>query len=282
MKQLLYSLVVALGLSLMWACNSHKLIPDKELAMIFHDAMLVNAFITSDSRSHNTDSVNIYEPIFAKYGYTVDDFHYTMDNFSRRKSARLSDVAEVMLLLLDREAQELNTQVTKLDTIENVARRRFTRTLLEKENIEIKGDADTALMNFTLENIGMGDYTISGYYTLPKESKINNRRMLVRWYRPDSSFSQAVNTMVYVRDSINFIQKVKLDQPDMTRMFVSFNHFNNPKDRIKKPKMTIHSIRIEYTPTLEECVRRLFNEQSSMQIFADTMLHLSDSKPKLE
>ena len=97
-----------------------------------------------------------------------------------------------------------------------------------------------------------------------------------------SSFSQAVNTMVYVRDSINFIQKVKLDQPDMTRMFVSFNHFNNPKDRIKKPKMTIHSIRIEYTPTLEECVRRLFNEQSSMQIFADTMLHLSDSKPKLE
>ena len=59
MKQLLYSLVVALGLSLMWACNSHKLIPDKELAMIFHDAMLVNAFITSDTRSHNTDPENI-------------------------------------------------------------------------------------------------------------------------------------------------------------------------------------------------------------------------------
>ena len=282
MKRLLYIVLAALGLSLMWACNSYKVIPDRELAQIFHDAMLVNAYISNDAKSIASDSVKVYEPIFAKYGYTVEDFRYTMEKFSRRKSARLSEVAEMMVLLLDREAAELNEQVVRLDTIENVARRRFTRTLLEKENIQIRGAADTSLMVFNLENIGKGDYTISGYYTLPKESKINNRRLLVRWIRPDSTYSQAINTMVYQRDSMNYIQKLKLDKDGFSRMYISFDHFNNPKDRIKKPNMPIHSLKIEYTPDVEECVRMLFDEQSSMRIFADTMLHLSGVQKSVE
>ena len=49
MKRLLYIVLAALGLSLMWACNSYKVIPDRELAQIFHDAMLVNAYISNDA-----------------------------------------------------------------------------------------------------------------------------------------------------------------------------------------------------------------------------------------
>ena len=183
-------------------------------------SQLIDIYISNDAKSIASDSVKVYEPIFAKYGYTVEDFRYTMEKFSRRKSARLSEVAEMMVLLLDREAAELNEQVVRLDTIENVARRRFTRTLLERENIQIRGAADTSLMVFNLENIGKGDYTISGYYTLPKESKINNRRLLVRWIRPDSTYSQAINTMVYQRDSMNYIQKLKLDKDGFSRMYI--------------------------------------------------------------
>ncbi len=282
MKKMLSTIVVMLGLSLMWACNSYKIIPDNELAQIFHDAMLVNAFITSDTKDHSTDSVNIYETIFAKYGYTVEDFHYTMDKFARRKSARLSEVAEVMVLLLDREAKELGLQVEKLDTIENVARRRFTRTLFEKENIEVKELADTAKLYFTLNNLHPGKYSVTGYYTLPKEEKVNMRRVLINWERQDSTKRQAINSAIFPRDSSSYNYQMDLDMDDVDRMTISFDHFNERKDRPKKPKMTIHSIKVEYTPTLEECVRQLFNEQSGMRIFADTMLHLTNPKPAEE
>ena len=72
------------------ACTRHKIIPDEKLAQIFHDAFLTNAYI-GDVRV-NIDSLNIYEPIFARYGYTTRDVYYTIGNFSKRKSARLGDV----------------------------------------------------------------------------------------------------------------------------------------------------------------------------------------------
>ena len=75
------------------ACTRHKIIPDEKLAQIFHDAFLTNAYI-GDVRV-NIDSLNIYEPIFARYGYTTRDVYYTIGNFSKRKSARLGDVVEI-------------------------------------------------------------------------------------------------------------------------------------------------------------------------------------------
>ena len=278
MKKTLTTLVVMMGLWLMWSCNSHKIIPDRELAQIFHDAMLVNAYINNDVGQSAIDSVNFYEPIFAKYGYTVEDFHYTMDKFSRRKSSRLSDVAEVMLLLLDRESQELASQVEKLDTIENVARRRYRETLLERKNIVVKESADTAKLNFELSGIRPGKYAITGYYTLPKPDKLSNRRAYINAFRKDSTRRQMINSVMFPRDSSNFNYQFDVESPEMERLTITFNHFVEEKERPKKPNLTIHSLKIEYTPTLEVCVERLFNEQSGMRIFADTMLHMANPK----
>ena len=276
MKKRLSTLVVMLGLSLMWACNSYKIIPDRELAQIFHDAMLVNAYISHDAGQSVTDSINFYEPIFAKYGYTVEDFHYTMDKFSRRKSSRLSDVAEVMLLLLDRESQELSLKVEKLDTIESVARRRYSKILLERENIVTKEVADTSKLYFEFDGVRPGKYAVTGYYTLPKSKSLSNRRAYINAFRKDSTRRQMVNNVMFPRDSSSFTYQFDITSDDMERLTISFNHFVDEKERPKKPNLTIHSLKIEYTPTLEECVERLFNEQSSMRIFADTLLHLTN------
>ena len=80
-------------------------------------------------RGMRPDSLNLYEPIFAKYGYTTADVQYTIGNFSKRKSARLSDVVEQAIKLLETEAEHLDREVSILDTIDNVARRTFRRTL---------------------------------------------------------------------------------------------------------------------------------------------------------
>ena len=57
-------------------------------------------------------------------------------------------------------------------------------------------------------------------------------------------------------------------------MKIDFTRFNLRKNRQKLTKMTIHDIKVTYTPPLEECLERLFDEQSQLRIFSDTMLNL--------
>ena len=83
------------------ACARHKIIPDDTLAKIFHDAFLTNAYL--DHENIEADTLNFYEPIFQKYGYTIEDVRFTIGNFSKRKSARLGDVVEVAIAQLEKQ-----------------------------------------------------------------------------------------------------------------------------------------------------------------------------------
>ena len=58
--------------------------PDEELARDFPDAYLINAYVSD--RGVKLDSLELYEPVFSRYGYTAEDVRYTIGNFSRRKA----------------------------------------------------------------------------------------------------------------------------------------------------------------------------------------------------
>ena len=118
MKQIFFAVIILLLLPLM-SCDSRKTIPDKELASIMHDAMIVNAYL--GHKSLKLDSLNIYEPIFEHYGYTTEDVRYTIAGFLRRKSANLSDVVDEVIYSIEKEYDALEIAVAKLDTIEHAA-----------------------------------------------------------------------------------------------------------------------------------------------------------------
>ena len=63
----LFTIMLLVAMALLCGCHRHKFIPERELAAIFHDAMLVNAYV--GLQGVDIDSLNIYEPIFEKYGY---------------------------------------------------------------------------------------------------------------------------------------------------------------------------------------------------------------------
>ena len=139
------------------ACTRHKIIPDEKLAQIFHDAFLTNAYI-GDVRV-NIDSLNIYEPIFARYGYTTRDVYYTIGNFSKRKSARLGDVVEMAIDKLEAEGKFYDREVAVLDTIDNVARRTFTRTVYADSLIRVGSLRDTARLRIAVD-VQPGEYEL--------------------------------------------------------------------------------------------------------------------------
>ena len=95
MKRLIRTILLLAVFAGLAACNKPRVIPDQRLADIFYDIYLTNAYV--DRHDINLDSMMVYEPIFQKYGYTVEDLHLTINSFSKRKSARLSDAVELAI-----------------------------------------------------------------------------------------------------------------------------------------------------------------------------------------
>jgi len=114
------------------ACNRSRNIPDDELVAITRDIFLSNAFRESLlSGIPMTDSVDIYTPIFEKYGYEPEDFNYTVRNLSKRKSVRFTDIIDEVTASLAREDSLLQKRVALLDTIDRRIDERYRQTVYE-------------------------------------------------------------------------------------------------------------------------------------------------------
>ena len=257
------------------ACNSPKQIPDNELGQIFHDAMLVNAYI-QHNRNKTLDSMNIYEPILAKYGYTTEDMHYTLNSIARRKSASLGNVADYMINSLTIESDKLAIDVAKLDTIESVARRRYKQVIYQDSAIVATTEADTSLLQITVPYAEPGFYRIEIEYTLDKDDKGIGRRYYIDWMHDDSLVRNATNSNLIRgrKGQISVETWLKKEDTLINNMRIDLTRFNLKKNRLKKTPLTIHEIKITHTPTIDDSRLRMFNEQSQMRIFADTMINL--------
>lgn len=260
----------------MLSCNSPKLIPDRELGQIFHDAMLVNAYI-QHNRQKELDSMNIYEPILARYGYTKEDMHYTLNKISRQKSASLGKVADYMINSLTIESDRLIEDVAKLDTIENVARRYYKKVIYQDTAIVAKVEADSSLLQITIPHADNGLYHIDASYTLDKEDKGIGRRYVINWMDGnDERVREIANSPLTRGRKSNISVDAWLTQTDSLAesLTIDFTRFNLKKNRLSKTPITIHDITVTFTPNINESRERLFREQSSMRIFSDTMLNL--------
>lgn len=280
MKKVISALMLVSAM-LMMACNKPKEVPDKILGSIFHDAMLVNAYF-SYNPDLKPDSLNIYEPIFAKYGYTTEDVQYTINNFSRRKSIRLSDVAEYMIGLLEEEAKAYGKQVVRLDTIENVAARRFRRVVYSANDIVIDEEADSSRLRFNISPLEPGIYTIKGSYSLDSLDREPNRRMRIYFGRRDGSQWEQLNGMLQRRReaTIDYTYTVSSDNTTLSNLAIDMFHYSREPKRRKTPRMVIHNIEVSHTPHIEECVDMLYREQSHMRIFSDSLIRAIEAQAK--
>lgn len=278
MKHIFYSLLAVGLLALAVGCESRKTIPDKELASIFHDAMIVNAYI--GNQNIDLDSLNIYEPIFAHYGYTTEDVRYTMSSFLRRKSANLSDVVNDMIEQIEQENDRLKLAVAKLDTIEKSALRVARQTLVEDTAVVIKKAADTVKLRYAVEVKNRGEYKITSRYTIDSLDKSRGRRFTVKKLYRDSTTQQVHSSaMQMIRDSrLTATITISEKDSDVIALNLYFDDFSSAsksqrKDfpRPKVSKMTLEEVKVVFTPELERAIEQLYDKQLNLRIFADTM-----------
>lgn len=245
------------------ACHKPKIIPDRELADIFHDAFLTNAYL-AETRLR-LDSLEIYEPLFASYGYTAEDVQTTIGNFSKRKSARLGDVVEVAIARLEAEGTWLNREVAILDTIDARARRAFSRTVYRDTLVEVYSLRDTARLRITVDSLSKGDYIISFAYRIDSLDRNSGQRVAIRIERPDSSVQQLLNNPLRRRSDERVSRTVRVVD-SVRRLTVNLAEFARDR-KVERPHMTFRDITVRYVPDAEDVVDSLYLKTINLGVF---------------
>lgn len=256
-------------------CTRRKSIPDQTLVDIFHDAYLTNAYL--GIRSTQLDSLQIYEPILKKYGYTPSDLRYTIGNFSRRKSAQLGTVLRQVEDRLTEEANIYEKRVVILDTIKNVAVRTFQKKILQDSLIEIKKTADTAKLRIIISPLQPGTYTVRYKYTNNEKEKLKYHYRATMWienYRHErrSNHSFRLTDDDYVRRTFN------ADRTS-SRLILSLGEFEEIKPlgkkkgiKFRRPRLTIKDLEISFSPNEDYAIDSLYKRHIDIRIFDDEFL----------
>ena len=259
-------IVLSLGLAalLPTSCKRHTIIPDDKLALIFHDAFLVNAYTNREAKR---DSLKVYEPIFARYGYTTADVQYTIGNFSKRKSARLGDVVEKAIVLLEREGKYYNREVAILDTVDRVAERTMTRRVYADSLVRVRSLKDTTRLRITLD-AAPGTYNIALDYRVDSLDRNDRLRGQVWLERHDSTRTNMQSVTMWRNRDEHFKRTLRADSTHR-RLHVDFVLFDGTP---RQPSVTVRDFRIDYTPETAAAVDSLYLRQLDLRIFSDEFL----------
>lgn len=267
------------------SCDQPKTISNDELASIFHDALLTNAYVGQENL--NVDSLYIYEPILAKYGYTKEDLHYTLENFLKQKSAHLSDVITIVNDRLAAETAALRAEVVRLDTVRKVAMRHAKRYIFElEEPIKARTAADTSKLIIKVPMQGPGEYIISARYTVDKNDEGLSRRITANFLAGDSVIYHQYATVMHRIDSAELRTQFTLNQTMAGKYDTIRLHFNDfatrPQNRPKRSLITVHTASVLFTPTEQESLEELFREQFDDRIFSRSTIEAIEGEWILE
>lgn len=266
------------------SCNGPKTIPDEELINIFHDAFLTNAYL--DVSRTQADSLHIYEPIFKRYGYTREDVQHTIQTFSERKSAMLSDIMVAVSERLDEESKAEAYKVMILDTIDRIAQRIFTRTMLSDTLIQAKRLEDTTKLRIWVNDLVPGEYNVSFDYLVDSLDENRNSRIEVYLMRSDSSQVMRHTTMMSRRRMSKYSRKFSVDTSHKSLYINMYYHPRNEESKL--PDVTITNFEVVRVLPADVAVDSLYFKQLDTRIFnhrlmtsftADSVRH-STATPK--
>ena len=255
--------ILALCTVISMSCSGPKAISDKDLVKIFHDAFLANAYFTECVI--NDDSLLLYEPILARHGYTVEDMQYTVQTIAQRKSSRLSDLVGEASSLLEEESRQYNYQLVVLDTIDNIAKRKYTRIVYSDSLITAKRLADTTKLHIVIRDLTPGEYNIAFDYHIDTADQNRNSRIEAYLTLGDSSMT-ARHTMMLGRYRDSKYQRKFT--ADTIHKELHINMFYHPKnEEAKRPSIVIRNLTITRILPKEWAVDSLFEEQMGPLLF---------------
>lgn len=242
-------------------CNRNKTISDEDLRQIYREVYLSNSYVNNIRPMYaaQIDSVDIYSPILNKYGYSYEDFLYTMENFARRKSSKMSDIVTEVLAELESESAVYSHKLSVIDTIDARASRWFSYNVLEVDSIKATRVRDTANLRVYAPVEGDGTMQVKYYYKIDSIDRNKSfkttidivqkdgekRHGMTHWMSGRAHTSTAYNTNIAVNRSDSLLEIL----------------FGNYPKNMTRPSMRIDSLTVKYVPersiALDSLARRV-------------------------
>lgn len=249
MKHVFRYIVALAALTMVAAgCGKSKVIPDRELEVIAREMFLSNAYANSEGLK--TDSIDIYTPILERYGYSQDDFFNTLANFQKRKSARLSDVIEATIASLEGLSNEYEQKLRDLNYIDSLAKAMCSREVLFVEKVRVRRMRDTARLVVSMPVLGKGEYTISYNYMIDTLDK-NLRLQSTQWTEDKDGKQNHYMRHLLTHGERTHYKTTLYPKPNSVKYTIQFADYAKREDR---PYITIDSLRVVYTPPINEAL----------------------------
>ncbi len=223
-------------------CGGPQIIPDAELAKIFSEAYIQNAYLTAFGRGY--DTLDIYTPIWERYGYTEEDVRFSIGNFSKRKSAKLSDVVDEAIRIIEKERAMANHRMAVRDTLREIGRRRFVQTIRYDSVFNVRRIADTAGLIIRIPIRAKGDFEVTYSYVVDSADKNHNmrtRHYILNIY--DRKISENVHRMRRNQQRGRYKGTFKVTEADQC-LVLNLNPYTQKE--ITTPAMRIDSLRVRF------------------------------------
>lgn len=116
MKRSVFHIVLVVAtLALALSCRGPKRISEKRMKDIYHDMFVLDQQMRSTPQlRRHSDSVLVYERVFENYGYTTDDFLYSLDHYMKDPE-RFSKLMEEVVGRLNREIVAIRKEADAYD-----------------------------------------------------------------------------------------------------------------------------------------------------------------------
>ncbi|MFR9503626.1 MAG: DUF4296 domain-containing protein [Rikenellaceae bacterium] len=259
-------------------CIRRTTIPDDELALIFRDAFLANSYIYE--KRVDFDTLQVYQPIFDKYGYSSEDVSYTVGSFSKRKSARLSDVVESAIKMLEQGELHYRNETVILDSIEAISLRRATRTIYFDDEVKYHALRDTSSLRIELDSIPAGTYRVSYDYLVDSLDTNRSSYRTMSWVENTAEEEQEASKKSPRRGLVtSYLRKRAIEDYERELVYDTMVHrlviqLAESYEVKRKPHVTFRNVKVDYTPPAAEAIDEFYNSNLDIQIFANDFFKL--------
>lgn len=254
MKKLWFLLI---SISILISCDDIDDIPSDEMVDIITEALLTSSIADSD---HHTplpgttyDTVDYYSSILNRYGYTIEDFRYTIRQMAARKSNPLNEIFERVSKGIDSLASVASFHYGAAMRYDTLVLKFYADTIYRKDTT-IKGSLKK--YKFDLKKPLVGNYTVTFKYRSVSDYRSGSKALTYRMAHRGESKMAPTDRLWLNRalDTSKFIGVIKVAEPDWDSIIIGFEEPVLSKDFVKQFKDTsfINSVMVVYTPALEQ------------------------------
>ena len=239
-------LIVILMFVTAFSCNKPKRIPDRNLKNIFIEIFLANSYVKVNQMM--LDTIDIYTPIISKYGYKYEDISHTFDYYSRRKSARLTEILKAAMDEVGASHAKYSYTINIRDSIYNMLKRNNSNIIVAADSIIVTSFRDTTKLRFEID-AEPGIYRISFLSTFYDDH--GSRSSLTSIWNEDSTGEHSVlkNFWRYSGDDrIGY----EIETPEHSRRLII--SLSSTREGELKPHLRVDSLRISHFPTKEKAM----------------------------